>query len=106
MTAVPPTSTSDPATHFKAAKILVTGGFGLIGSALRRGGGGGGGDAGVLDNLDADSGANRANLEGLERRIEAVIGDLRDAEAVRRALAGRDVLFNLAAQTSHLGSMQ
>jgi UDP-glucose 4-epimerase len=106
MTAAPPASTSDPATPFKAAKILVTGGFGLIGSALTRRLVAAGAEVRVLDNLDPDSGANRANLEGLESRIEAVIGDLRDADAVRRALAGRDVLFNLAAQTSHLGSMQ
>jgi UDP-glucose 4-epimerase len=106
MTAAPPASTSDPATPFKAAKILVTGGFGLIGSALTRRLVAAGADVRVLDNLDPDSGANRANLEGLESRIEAVIGDLRNADAVRRALVGRDVLFNLAAQTSHLGSMQ
>jgi len=98
--------TPDPATPFKAAKILVTGGFGLIGSALVRRLVAAGAEVGVLDNLDPDSGANRANLEGLESRIEAMIGDLRDADAVRRALAGRDVLFNLAGQTSHLGSMQ
>jgi len=106
MTAAPPASTSDPATAFKAAKILVTGGFGLIGSALTRRLVAAGAEVRVLDNLDPDSGANRANLEGLESRIEAVIGDLRDADAVRRALAGREVLFNLAAQISHLGSMQ
>jgi UDP-glucose 4-epimerase len=106
MTAPSPTPASDLATPFKAAKILVTGGFGLIGSALTRRLVAAGADVRVLDNLDPDSGANRANLEGLERRFEAVIGDLRDADAVRRALAGRDVLFNLAAQTSHLGSMQ
>jgi UDP-glucose 4-epimerase len=106
MTAAPPASTSDPATAFKAAKILVTGGFGLIGSALTRRLVAAGAEVRVLDNLDSDSGANRANLEGLESRIEAVIGDLRDADVVRRALAGRDILFNLAAQTSHLGSME
>jgi len=106
MTAAPPAPAPDPATPFKAAKTLVTGGFGLIGSALTRRLVAAGSQVRVLDNLEPDSGANRANLEGLEGRIEAVISDLRDVDAVRRALAGRDVLFNLAAQTSHLGSMQ
>jgi len=106
MTAAPPAPALDSATAFKGAKILVTGGFGLIGSALTRRLVATGAEVRVLDNLDPDSGANRANLEGVESRIEAVIGDLRDADAVRRALAGCDVLFNLAAQTSHLGSMQ
>jgi UDP-glucose 4-epimerase len=106
MTAAAPTPASDPATPFKAAKILITGGFGLIGAALTRRLVAVGAEVRVLDNLDPDSGANRANLEGLEGRIEAVIGDLRDDDAVRGALAGRAVLFNLAGQTSHLGSME
>src|SRR5215469_5567387 len=96
----------DPVTHFKAMKILITGGFGLIGSALTRRLVAAGSHVRVLDNLDPDSGANRANLDGLENRFESVIGDIRDADAVRRALLGRDVLFNLAGQSSHLGSMQ
>jgi UDP-glucose 4-epimerase len=106
MTTAAPVPTPDPATPFKAAKILVTGGFGLIGSALARRLVAAGAEVRVLDNLDPDSGANRVNLEGLEGRIDTVVGDLRDADAVRRALSGRDLLFNLAAQTSHLGSMQ
>ncbi|MGH7125713.1 MAG: GDP-mannose 4,6-dehydratase, partial [Stellaceae bacterium] len=106
MTAAPPVPETDPATPLKAAKILVTGGFGLIGSALARRLVAAGAEVRILDNLDPDSGANRANLEGFEARIEAVIGDLRDADMVRGALAGREVMFNLAAQTSHLGSMQ
>jgi len=106
MTTAPPAPESDPATALKAAKILVTGGFGLIGSALVRRLAAAGAEVRVLDNLDPDSGANRANLEGVEDRIEVLNGDLRDADSVKRALAGRDLLFNLAAQTSHLGSMQ
>ncbi|HXP76201.1 MAG TPA: NAD-dependent epimerase/dehydratase family protein [Stellaceae bacterium] len=106
MSAAPSAPAVDVATPFKGAQILVTGGFGLIGSALVRRLVAAGLRVRVLDNLDPDSGANRANLEGLEDRIEAVIGDLRDPDAVRRALPGCDVLFNLAAQTSHLGSMQ
>lgn len=106
MTAASPAPALDPAASLKAAKILIAGGFGLIGSALTRRLVAAGSQVRVLDNLDPDSGANRANLEGLEGRFETVIADIRDADAVRRALLGRDVLFNLAAQSSHLGSMQ
>ena len=106
MTTAPLPPASDPATAFKAAKILITGGFGLIGSALARRLVAAGAEVRILDNLDPDSGANRANLEGFEGHVETAIGDIRDADAVRRALAGRDLLLNLAAQTSHLGSMQ
>jgi len=97
---------SDPAAAFKGARILITGGFGLIGSTLAHRLVAAGAAVRLLDNLDPDSGANRANLEGIEDRVEAVVADIRDAETVRRSLADRDVLFSLAAQTSHLGSMQ
>ena len=106
MTAASAAPTLDSATPLKDAKILITGGFGLIGSALTRRLVAVGSQVRVLDNLDPDSGANRTNLEGLDGRFEAAIADIRDADAVRRALLGRDVLFNLAAQSSHLGSMQ
>ena len=105
MTAAAPTPASDPATPFKAAKILITGGFGLIGAALTRRLVAVGAEVRVLDNLDPDSGANRANLDGIEDRVETVIADIRDGDAVRHSLAGAAVLFNLAAQNSHLGSM-
>ena len=98
-------TTRDPGLPFKSLQILITGGFGLIGSALARKLVAAGAKVRILDNLDPDSGANRANLAGIEDRIEARIADLRDDAAVRSALAGVDVLFNLAAQTSHLGSM-
>lgn len=106
MTAASAAPALDSATPLKGAKILITGGFGLIGSALARRLVAAGSHVRVLDNLDPDSGANRTNLEGLDGRFEAAIADIRDADAVRRALHGRDVLFNLAAQSSHLGSMQ
>jgi UDP-glucose 4-epimerase len=100
------TFASDAATCFKGAKILITGGFGLIGSTLVHRLVAAGAKVDLFDNLDPDSGGNRANLEGVEDQVEAVIADLRDAGAVRFALADVEVLFNLAAQTSHLGSMR
>lgn len=94
-----------PALAFKSLQILITGGFGLIGSALARQLVAAGAKVRILDNLDPDSGANRANLAGFEDRIEARVADLRDSDGVRDALRGVDVLFNMAAQTSHMGSM-
>src|ERR1700731_278221 len=106
MTAASATRLPRAATSLKATKILMPGGCGLSGSALTRRLVAAGSQGRVLDNLDPDSGANRTNLEGLEGKVEAVIADIREADAVRRALLARDVLFNLAAQSSHLGSMQ
>jgi len=106
MTSAAAGAAADPATRFKGAKILITGGFGLIGSTLAHRLVAAGAQVRVFDSLDPDSGAHRANLEGIEAKIETVIADLRDADAVRQSLADREVLFNLAGQTSHLGSMK
>ena len=106
MTASAAPTSAELDARYKGAKILITGGFGLIGSTLAHRLVGAGAQVRILDSLDPDSGAHRANLAGIEDRVEAVIADLRDAGAVKGALADRDILFNLAAQTSHLGSMK
>jgi UDP-glucose 4-epimerase len=106
MTASPAADPAELDALYKGAKVLVTGGFGLIGSTLAHRLVGAGAAVRLLDNLDPESGAHRANIEGIEDRVETVIADLRDADAVRAAVGDRDFLFNLAAQTSHLGSMK
>jgi UDP-glucose 4-epimerase len=83
--------------ELKGARVLVTGGAGLIGSTVV--------DQlidadvaeiTVLDNFDRGRTANLA--EAIERfPVEIVTGDIRDTEAVRRVTAGRDVVFHLAA---------
>src|SRR5204862_7674472 len=48
---------------------------------------------------------NRASLADITHRVRVTSTDLRDREALRYLLAGRQFLFDLAAQTSHLDSM-
>ncbi|MBI3968809.1 MAG: SDR family NAD(P)-dependent oxidoreductase, partial [Chloroflexi bacterium] len=65
--------------------VLVTGGAGFIGAnltiaLLERGY-----HVRVLDNLST---GGQRNLEGIERDVELVEGDIRDADTVRRAAAG------------------
>src|SRR5262249_49538171 len=47
-----------------------------------------------------------ANIEGIERDVEVNISDVRDPHSLPHFLRGRDVIFNLAGQTSHLDSME
>lgn len=76
-------------------KCLVTGGAGFIGSCLVRELLRQGADrVGVLDNCLT---GNRANLTGLEGRIDYFDVDIRDFDGVRRALSGYTHVFHLAA---------
>src|SRR5712691_2519021 len=81
----------------RQSKCLVTGGAGFIGShvverlvtlghAVR-----------VVDNLTT---GDRANLAGVDREIEFLRGDLCEVEICRRAVAGIEVVFHLAALPS------
>jgi len=90
---------------YRGAQVLITGGVGLIGSALARRLVGLGAEVMLVDSMVADAGANPANIADIRGRVGVNIADIRDGAAMRHLLAGRDFLFDLAAQTSHLDSM-
>jgi UDP-glucose 4-epimerase len=81
--------------------VLVTGGAGFIGSALVRLLVERGDDVRVYDNLSTGS---AELLEGTG--AELVRGDVRDAESLRQAAEGRQVVFHLAAGTGVLPSIE
>jgi UDP-glucose 4-epimerase len=83
------------------AAVVITGGAGFLGSALARALVARGARVTVIDAFLPETGANEANLEGLELCV--VRADLRH-DALEGALAGAQVIFHLAAQTSHMGS--
>jgi len=88
-------------TALKAARFLVTGGAGFIGSNLARALLEAGHRVRVLDNFLT---GRRENLAGLAERFggafELVEGDVRDAAAVRRAVRGADFVLHQAALPS------
>jgi UDP-glucose 4-epimerase len=84
-------------------RILVTGGLGFLGSSLAHALVGQGARVRVLDALLPLYGGNPFNIDGLD--IEVTQGDVRDADAVQRAVQDCDVVFHIAAQTSHVDSM-
>jgi dTDP-glucose 4,6-dehydratase len=85
---------------FGGRRILVTGGAGFIGSNFVRRLLAGSPDAHVVV-LDALTYAGRReNLDGLsDRALTFVHGDIRDAQAVARAMAGCDLVLNFAAES-------
>ncbi|MBY0335838.1 MAG: NAD-dependent epimerase/dehydratase family protein [Acetobacteraceae bacterium] len=88
---------------WKGRRVLVTGGAGFLGSNLCHALAARGARVTALDAMMPEGGANRANLEGAG--VMLVRGDLRDTELLSLC-QGTEVLFNMAAQTSHMGGQR
>src|SRR5215207_10403845 len=83
--------------------VLITGGAGFIGSHLSDALLQQGHRVRVLDNLDPQvhgdiDGDERRRPEYLDSDVELIAGDVRDPDAVARALDGIDTVFHLAAK--------
>src|SRR3954466_5931199 len=77
--------------------VLVTGGAGFIGSHLTDLLLASGYRVRVLDNLSPQVHGDRSTPEYLSKDAELLVGDVRDADAVARALDGVDAVIHLAA---------
>jgi nucleoside-diphosphate-sugar epimerase len=91
---------------FAGAACVVTGGLGFIGSNTARALTGAGARVTVIDAGVPQHGGDPRHLEGAAAPIEVVTADIADGEAVARAIAGADFVFNIAGQVSHLASME
>jgi UDP-glucose 4-epimerase len=82
-------------------KYLITGGAGFIGSHIARALLQQGENVRILDNF---SSGKRENLKGLD--VQIIEGDLRDADKVKEAVRGVDIIFHEAAFVSVPESME
>src|SRR5688500_4318188 len=79
-------------------KVLITGGAGFLGSHLADELLANGYQVRALDNLDPQvHGGNARRPDYLDPEVELVVGDVRDKDAMRRALAGVDAVYHFAA---------
>src|ERR1700751_804401 len=81
-------------------RVFVTGGAGFLGANLCHALAQRGARVVALDGFLFGGGANVANLT--DASVELVRGDIRELD-LRNACEGASVIFNLAAQTSHMG---
>ena len=93
------------ADTFTGRSVLITGGLGFIGSNLARELVEAEADVTLVDSLVPEYGGNLHNIAGVEDRVRVNISDVRDEHSLRHLVRGKDVIFNLAGQTSHLDSM-
>jgi len=91
---------------FVHKNILITGGLGFIGANLALRLAELGAHVTLVDSLIPEYGGNLFNIEPIRDRVTVNIADVRDEFSMDYLVRGRDYLFNLAGQTSHLDSMQ
>lgn len=96
---------ADTTGAFSGRKVLITGGLGFIGSNLAHRLVGEGADVTLVDSLIPEYGGNVFNVADLGDRVRVNISDVRDKFSFTHLVQGKDFLFNLAGQTSHLDSM-
>ena len=90
---------------YKNKKVLITGGLGFIGSNLARVLVAQGARVTIVDSLIPQYGGNLFNIADIRDKLEVNICDVRDPHAMKHLVQGKDFLFNLAGQTSHIDSM-
>jgi dTDP-glucose 4,6-dehydratase/UDP-glucose 4-epimerase len=86
-------------------KVLITGGLGFIGSNLARALVNEGAKVTLVDSLIPQYGGNLFNVQDIRNNVLINVCDVRDPFAMAHLLKYKDVLFNLAGQTSHMDSM-
>ena len=92
-------------SSYNGKSILITGGLGFIGSNLARALVSLGAKVTLVDSLIPQYGGNIFNIDDIRDKVTVNVCDVRDPFAMAYLLKGKDYLFNLAGQTSHMDSM-
>lgn len=91
--------------NYQGKQVLITGGLGFIGSNLARALVAQGAEVTLIDSLIPQYGGNPFNINDIRDKVTVNVCDVRDPFAMAYLLKGKDYLFNLAGQTSHMDSM-
>jgi UDP-glucose 4-epimerase len=91
---------------YRGRRVMITGGLGFIGSNLARALVDLGADVLLVDSLIPDYGGNLFNIDGVAHRLTVNVADIRQQTTMNYLVQGRDVIFNLAGQVSHIDSMR
>lgn len=95
----------DLGREYRGKRVFITGGLGFLGSTLAHRLVGYGAQVSVVDSLNPMYGGNRYNVDGLDGRLDTVVGDARDIASFLPHLQEADYVFHLAAQVSYIDSL-
>tara|TARA_Y100000310_G_scaffold174669_2_gene174726 strand:+ start:5950 stop:6942 length:993 start_codon:yes stop_codon:yes gene_type:complete len=95
-----------PKGFYKGKKILITGGLGMIGSALAIKLVKLGAEVTILDAELPRYGGNHFNIHPIKDKVEYIRGDIRDPAVVDFLVIEKDVIFNLAGQVDYNYSLK
>ena len=101
---VPSAGVSGAYRAYSGASVLITGGLGFIGSNLAIALVGLGSSVTIVDNLLAEHGANKFNIEPVRGEVRVEQADVRDEARMSELVRGQDVIFHLAGQNDHVRS--
>ena len=90
---------------FKDKEILILGGMGFIGSNLALRLIDLGAHVTIVDSMLSSYGGNVANIEPIRDVVRINYSDIRDRHSLNWLVRGKDVIYSVAGQTSHLDSM-
>jgi len=86
--------------------VLILGGMGAIGSNIAHKIIPLGAKVTIYDNFMEGTGANPFNIHEIKDKLELVKGDIRNFNSLSKVIKDKSIIFNCAAQVSHLLSMQ
>jgi UDP-glucose 4-epimerase len=91
---------------YSGANALITGGLGFIGSHLAKRLVELGAEVTIVDSLIPEYGGNPYNIREIADQVQVSYSDIRDPWSIRHLVKGKDHIFNLAGQVSHIDSME
>lgn len=94
-----------PDGFYNGKRVLVTGGLGFIGSNLVQRLVQAGANITAIDACFPDQGANLFNVKEVLDEMVLVVTDIGSVDEISSYIVDQDIVFNLAACTSHIGSL-
>jgi len=91
---------------FKNKKVLITGGLGFIGSNLAIVLVNNGAEVTIVDNMESRQGGNLFNIEPVKNKVRIEFSDIRSQQVMETLVQGKDYIYHLAGQVSHVDSIR